>query len=270
MNDKTIQTGLEAILREAITLARQAPPSRADFKAAQDYVTDVDLAVDAFLADKLSALTPGTPVLSEERAVEETGELDGYWIVDPIDGTMNLMCRIPFVGISVALVDAQGPRIAAVASVADGVIYTAVRGQGAFRDGVKLDLLQAKPSELIVLSTGLLDALVAGHAEAYAAMRKIGKIRNLGAQALNLCFVAGGGLAAVASIEAKVWDEAAGGLIVREAGGIWTAASDRANWRSPSQMMTIRQQRSLAAHPHVVEKATVALRPELYLREYKS
>ena len=124
MNDKTIQTGLEAILREAMTLARQAPPSRADFKAAQDYVTDVDLAVDAFLAEKLSALTPDTPVLSEERAVEETGELDGYWIVDPIDGTMNLMCRIPFVGISVALVDAKGPRIAAVASVADGVIYS--------------------------------------------------------------------------------------------------------------------------------------------------
>jgi myo-inositol-1(or 4)-monophosphatase len=263
MDDKTIQTALETILREAMTLARRTPPSRADFKAAQDYVTDVDLAVDAFLAEELAALTPGTPVLSEERAVEETGELDGYWIVDPIDGTMNLMCRIPFVGISVALVDEYGPRIAAVASVADGVIYSAARGQGAFRDNVKLDLSQAKASELIVLSTGLLDALMAGHADAYAGMRKIGKVRNLGAQALNLCFVAGGGLAAVASIEARVWDEAAGGLIVREAGGVWTAASDRANWRSPSQMMAIRQQRSLAAHPAVVREAADALKPVL-------
>ncbi len=261
MNDKTIQSTLEAILRDAMSLARKAPPSRADFKAAQDYVTDVDLAVDAFLAEKLSVLTSGTPVLSEERAVEETGELDGYWIVDPIDGTMNLMCRIPFVGISVALVDAQGPRIAAVASVADGVIYSAARGQGAFRDGVRLDLSQTKPSELIVLSTGLLDVLVAKHADAYADMRRIGKIRNLGAQALNLCFVAGGGLAAVASIEAKVWDEAAGGLIVREAGGVWTAVSDHANWRSPSEMMTIRQQRSLAAHPGIIKGASEALQP---------
>ena len=266
MNDKAIQSGLEAMLREAMSLARKAPPARVDFKAAQDYVTDVDLAVDAFLAEKLAALTPGAPVLSEERAVEETGELDGYWIVDPIDGTMNLMCRIPFVGISVALVDAQGPCIAAVASVADGVIYSAARGQGAFRDGVKLDLSQSKPSELIVLSTGLIDALIAGHADAYASLRNIGKIRNLGAQALNLCFVAGGGLAAVASIEAKVWDEAAGGLVVREAGGIWTAVSDSANWRSPSQMMTIRQQRSLAAHPQVADAAADALRGVFHAR----
>ena len=269
-------TDLELIIdkvRRAGALAQHLKTNglKTSYKSDGSIVTNADTEVNLWLKEALLAARPDYGWQSEEEAdnAERLTSLRTF-VLDPIDGTMNLMCRIPFVGISVALVDAQGPRIAAVASVADGVIYTAVRGQGAFRDGVKLDLLQAKPSELIVLSTGLLDALVAGHAEAYAAMRKIGKIRNLGAQALNLCFVAGGGLAAVASIEAKVWDEAAGGLIVREAGGIWTAASDRANWRSPSQMMTIRQQRSLAAHPHVVEKATVALRPELYLREYKS
>lgn len=260
MDDPALLAALCAVLRDAITTARRNPPHRADRKAHQDFVTDVDMAVDALLESRLGALIPGCPVLSEERAVAVTVPLAQYWVVDPIDGTLNLMAGVPFVGISVALVDAGGPRLAAVASLADGVICSARRGGGARRDGASLTVPTAPP-DLIVLSTGLMDRLVADHPTAYTALRAVGKLRNLGAQALHLCGVAEGRFAAVASLEARLWDEAAGGLILREAGGHWQAASDHADWTRPQAMMAIRQQRSIAAHPQVVAAVRTALAP---------
>ncbi|SEA65181.1 inositol monophosphatase family protein [Rubrimonas cliftonensis] len=262
MDDAAILPGLAAALREAAAMARAAAPRRAAAKAPQDYVTEVDLAVDALLAERLAALTPGVAVLSEERAVETTGRLARYWIVDPIDGTLNLMAGLPFVGVSAALVDAGGPRVAGVVRVSDGLICAAVRDGGATCGGAPLRTPPA-PAELVALSTGLLDALIAEHAGAYAAARRVGKLRNLGAQALHLCAVATGGLAAAASLEARVWDEAAGGLIAREAGCLWRARSDELDWGDPAGVMTAGPQRSLAAHPAVAAALSAALAPAL-------
>lgn len=259
-NLPSLLAAVTAILTQAVTLANSRRPTNASKKAHQDYVTDVDLSVDAFLEQHLGALIPDCPVLSEERAVAVTGSLPRYWIVDPIDGTMNLLAGLPFVGICVALADSTGPQLAAVASLSDGVIYSAIRDHGAFRNGQPLQLT-ANPCDLIVLSTGLLDLLIAAHGPAYTALRRIGKIRNLGAQALHLCGVASGQFAAVASLEARLWDEAAGGLILREAGGHWQAASDHADWAQPQVMMAIREQRSIAAHPAVLNAMRNALDP---------
>ena len=141
MDDADVLAGLTAALGRAVELARRAPPARADRKAHQDYVTDVDLAVDAFLQDALPPLVPGAPVLSEERAAE-AGAQGAWWCVDPIDGTANLMAGLPFVAVSVALVDRDGPRLAAVASL-QGPVHSAIRGGGAWRDGARLRLPEA-------------------------------------------------------------------------------------------------------------------------------
>ena len=238
-------------------------PTRADRKAHQDYVTDVDMAVDRQLQSALAPLVPGAPVLSEERAVGSPGRCDRYWIVDPIDGTANLIAGLPFVGISVALIDGAGPCLAGVASLSEGRVCLALRGAGAFAamPGGPLVPLRVPtvPPELVVLSTGLMDALMAEGGARWAGLRAVGKIRNLGAQSLHLCAVAEGRLAAVASIEARVWDEAAGGLIVREAGGVWRSAADGADWHDPAAMMAIRAQRSLACHPAAEAAMAAAL-----------
>jgi myo-inositol-1(or 4)-monophosphatase len=196
-------------------------------------------------------------VLSEERATRVSGPVPAYWIVDPIDGTGNLVAGLPFVGISVALVDAAGPRVAAVASLFDATTFSAIRGGGSWRGTTGVGdpapmRLPDQPSDLVVLSTGVLDALAArpqDAAQRWPAIRAVGKIRNLGAQSLHLCGVAAGQFAAAASIEARVWDEAAGGLILREAGGHWRSAADGADWAVPAEMMSIAAQRSLACHP---------------------
>ncbi|WP_162798613.1 inositol monophosphatase family protein [Sulfitobacter sp. SK012] len=248
---------LDALLNtvaDAEALALRHSPAHADKKAHQDYVTDVDLAVDAFLQDALELVLPGVPVLSEERAHDSTARLDRYWIIDPIDGTGNLIAGLPFVGISVALVDQDGPCLSAVCALGQGITYAARRGYGALRvqDGVTTRmLLPDQPSELLVISTGLLDRLMEGTGTRWKALRAVGKIRNLGAQALHLCGVAAGQFAGVASIEAKIWDEVAAGLIIREAGGVWrsTADGDDVDWCNPASIMALGSQNSLACHP---------------------
>ena len=205
-------------------------------------------------------LEEAASVMSEERAVSETGALERYWIVDPLDGTANFIAGLPFYAVSVALVDRDGPVLGAVASGADGGVWTARRGAGAFRNGDRLDLAAQGPSELIVLSTGLLDRLSAGHHEIFAALRGIGKIRNLGSQALHLCGAASGQFAAVLSREARVWDEAAGGLILREAGGRWISAADSADWTRPAALMA-QEQHSIACHPTLADRLAALTAP---------
>ena len=235
------------LLRNAMPIARNRPTDTIQ-KSAQDYVTDIDLALDKYLLENLPSIR-NVPVLSEERAVA-AGKLESeYWIVDPLDGTANFMSGLSMFAISVALVDENGPVMSAILSGQDGNLWCAVRGGGAYRDDAKLDLTNgSQPSELIVLSTGMLDAMVADHQHAYKSFRKVGKIRNIGSQALQLCHVAGGQFSAVVSREAKIWDEAAGGLIVREAGGIWDSRADTADWTQPSSLMG-QDQCSVAAHP---------------------
>ena len=263
MVDADLLIRLRAVLETAADAARAMQPTRADRKAHQDYVTDVDMALDRQLQAALAPLVPGAAVLSEERAVGAVGDCDRYWIVDPIDGTANLIAGLPFVGISVALVDGAGPCLAGVASLGEGRVCLATRGGGAFvavPGGPLVPLrLPPVPPELVVLSTGLLDALMAEGGARWTSLRAVGKIRNLGAQSLHLCAVAEGRLAAVASIEARVWDEAAGGLILREAGGIWRSAADAADWHNPAAMMAIRAQRSLACHPAAEQAMAAAL-----------
>lgn len=262
MENAALLVRLREVMDGAMRLAQSMQPTRSERKAHQDHVTDVDMALDAHLQRELAVLVPDAPVLSEERAVGIAGACKTYWIVDPIDGTANLIAGLPFVGIAVALVDADGPRLAAVAALGEGTIYMAERGGGASRVGADgtvtaLRLAPAAP-ELLVLSTGLLDQLMSEGGARWSQLRAVGKIRNLGAQSLHLCGVADGRFAAVASIEARVWDEAAGGLILREAGGLWRSVVDKADWTQPRAIMDIRQQRSLACHPAVEAALTLA------------
>jgi len=115
MRDDLVQ-----ILKIATQEALAKRPSEQTKKAHQDYVTDVDLALDALLNAALTNLTPDVPVLSEEREI--TALPDRFWMVDPIDGTANLISGIPFVGIAVALIENGETTLAGVADIHHGAI----------------------------------------------------------------------------------------------------------------------------------------------------
>ncbi|MDB2578161.1 inositol monophosphatase [Tateyamaria sp.] len=257
---RTLLKRAEQIVRDVMGKARLARVETTITKSHQDFVTNIDHAADKHLEEALGALLPDCPILSEERAVVHRGKLERYWIVDPIDGTLNMMAGLPFYAVAVCLVDQDGPLISVVGAVAQDEIYTAIRGAGAKKNGLALKLDETvPPPALIVPSTGLLDKIMSSHPAAYDALRKAGKIRNLGSQALHLARVAEGSFAAVASIEAKIWDEAASGLILLEAGGVWRSAADQADWSCPALLMEVEQQNSVSAHPLVADQIASAL-----------
>ena len=116
---------------------------RGDFRAWQkgdaSPVCEVDLAVDALLRDRLSALLPGAGWLSEETA-DRPDRLSRrhVWVVDPIDGTRDYVRGRDGWCVSVALVEHGAPVLGVLDAAARGQVWQAAAGQGAWRNGIAL------------------------------------------------------------------------------------------------------------------------------------
>lgn len=194
-----------------------------EFKADGSLVTEADTACQEALTADLARLAPEIPLLGEEMtAAEQAGHLagseTGLWILDPLDGTGNFAVGIPFFSISLALVVAGRVELAVVYHPTTGECFTAARGEGAWLDGERLgegfqpDLAHASALvDFKRLPTGLAAAL-ATHPP-YRSQRSFGSV------ALDWCWVAAGRCHLYVHGGQKVWDLAAGSLILSEAGG---------------------------------------------------
>ncbi len=151
----------------------------------------------------------GLGVLSEESGVHH-GHLPVVAVIDPVDGSTNAAMGLPWFATSICAVDADGPLAALVVNQALGVSYTALRGEGAWRDGVGI-----APSTCRSLgdSIVILNDVPAGN---------LGwrQYRVLGAAALDLCAVADGTADAFVDLSGGLapWDHLGGLLVCREAG----------------------------------------------------
>ena len=186
----------------------------------QDFVTSLDLNLQKFISNEISEKYPNHVILAEEDAPDEIS-LDGIvWIVDPLDGTVNFINNIPIFNISISMLINGMPHIAAVYDLIHNELFQAVLGYGATLNSSSINLQQIKrESDFIAVSTGVLDLIYDSEVGSFKKLRKLGKIRILGSQALQLCYVACGRLRANISVEAKICDDSAGSLILREAGG---------------------------------------------------
>ncbi len=161
---------------------------------------------------------------------EECGKIegkDGYAIIDAIDGTTNAVCGIPFFCCSVAFATdfyLSAVTDAAIIDLARGDIYHASKNKGAFLNGERIS---AKPesgsdSTIGINVSGVNSEMVERLAPVIA---KATHIRQFGANALEMCFVARGFLDAYIDFRGKIrpTDVAAGYLIAKEAGaGIYS------------------------------------------------
>uniref|UniRef100_A0A2M4CU26 Inositol-1-monophosphatase n=1 Tax=Anopheles darlingi TaxID=43151 RepID=A0A2M4CU26_ANODA len=195
-----------------------------------DLVTEYDQRVEDVLIAGIRAQFPHHKFCAEELA-SATGEQVTVgdagaptWIIDPIDGTVNFVRGIQFTCISVALVVGGELKIGIISNPAGNELYTAVKGQGAFRNGVRI---KTRNSEQ------LKDALI-GHEFSIGSYEPIrwalferGKrfiaeclgLRAFGSAALSLAYIASGQIDAYSIQFLKPWDIAAGALLIMEAGG---------------------------------------------------
>ena len=244
---------LAEIARQAAGVARSGRPEVVEEKSSQDFVTDMDRRLEQQIGDALRERFPGVPVFGEESLADDEHIPGSVFLVDPLDGTGNWMASLPFSAVSIARIEAGRTVLGVVADIWRGPVYAAQEGAGSWRDDERL-AVPAAGSGLMCLSTGLLDA--ADGTAVYKGLRRFGKLRNLGSQALQLCAVAQGTFVLVASLEARLWDDAAGRLIATEAGARYRATVPAADTTRPAA-----RQRSLCAHPGIFDAAAALLAP---------
>lgn len=196
-------------------------------KSEHDYVTDVDLYISKYLKRKLSELDNSIGFFSEE----ETGELsDPCWILDPIDGTTNLIRDYKMSAISLALYEGGEIVFGIVYNPFSGECFTAVKGYGAFLNGNRISVSDRQFKDSIIeFGCG------STHKEDFDENWTIGgyifyecmDIRRTCCASLALCYIASGRIEGYFEKILKPWDIAAGSLILEEAGGKCTSYDNR-------------------------------------------
>jgi len=216
-----LEIAVEAARAAGAVLRAHPSPHATHHKGAVDLVTEVDLACERAIREVLGRRTPNVPVLGEEGGGAETATT--RWVVDPLDGTTNFVHGFPFYAVSVAL-ERDGEIVAGcLYEPLYDRLYTAARGQGAFRDGQPIRVTDRRTLREALVATGF------GYdrherPDHYlrpfrAVMVRSQGMRRAGAACLDLAMVADGRLDAYYELEVKRWDVAAGLLLVQEAGG---------------------------------------------------
>ena len=219
-------SSVTAVVWEAARLMENRSLSRnIREKSSLDYVTGVDTAVQRFLQEHLGALFPDVGFLSEEQESFHWDFRGPLWVLDPVDGTTNLIHDFRHSAISLALIEAGQPQKGIVYSPFSGEMFTAERGGGAFRNGRPILVSGTASMREALLSVGTAPGKrnERGVTKTFERIKRVfahcQDIRRMGAASLELCYVACGRLDGYFEEHLKPWDYAAGKLIVEEAGG---------------------------------------------------
>ncbi|MEI8385684.1 MAG: inositol monophosphatase family protein [Nitrosomonadaceae bacterium] len=220
----------QEIMPRYLRVARQ-------YKSDSSLFTEADLATQEALTRELRKIYP-CPVVGEEMS--ETEQLEqwlagdsGLWCMDPIDGTSNFVNGLPYFAISVALMR-HGRSILGVVydPVADEMFY-AEKGKGAYLNGERLPIKEHVPALCNAIAEVDLKRLSYKLAAAVATDPPCSSQRNYGASALDWCYTAAGRFDIYLHGGQKLWDYAAGYLILEEAGGRMCGLDQDDFWEEP-------------------------------------
>lgn len=226
-------------------------PSPVDYKADDSPLTAADHASHVFLVERLQALTPDVPVLSEESDPGDYAARQGwdrFWLVDPLDGTKEFVKKTGEFTVNVALVEGGEPVLGVVHVPVRGLTYYAARGEGAHKhEGAAapepIRVRAAEPKKLTVVASR--DHAGPEVAAILARMDAAGvavSSASMGSS-LKFCLVAEGAADLYPrTVPTMEWDTAAAQCVVEEAGGRVTTldgarlAYNKADIRNPSIM----------------------------------
>ena len=212
------------IVRKAgrIMLERQGA-DQIKAKAAQDFVTEVDFAVQTAICNALKENWPEIQFMGEEKDNSDIDFSRPYWVLDPVDGTTNLIHNFNHSVISLALVIDHEPQFGVVYNPYYNEEFTGILGFGAYLNGepIHVSSVPSLSEALVFVGTApyrrnemdenfrrIMRVYLAGH-----------DVRRFGCTALELCYLACGRADGSFEFGTKPWDIAAGWLILREAGG---------------------------------------------------
>ncbi len=212
---------------------------------AYDIKLELDVRCQKLIERILRAALPKIAVLGEEGDSGAVNE-EYRWVVDPIDGTVNFAYGIPHACVSIALqvrspkskgqtlksgkAAGRDPQYATIVGVIldpfQDEIWTAIRGGPARLNGRVIHVSQRRELKEAIVSMGFgktRENLKRGLPQFAWLVRRVRRLRMMGAAALGLAYVASGRYDAYLERSVSLWDVAAGALIVECAGGsFWT------------------------------------------------
>lgn len=188
------------------------------------FLTSTDLEVEKHLISILHDAYPEHDIFSEESGWSYRRDSPFVWQIDPIDGTHNFIHGVPHYAISVALMEMGIVTHSVVYDPNLNEMFTASRGSGAFLNDrrIRVSTCAHISQSCISLCTHTASKYGTGHDISLlkALDGRVHGVRITGSAALSLCYVASGRFDACCGENLKIFDIAAGSLLVTEAGGI--------------------------------------------------
>ncbi len=178
-------------------------------KGPKDFVTNSDVKIEKIIIEELNKARPSYSVLSEEKGFKKNKDQDNTWIIDPIDGTINFLHGIPHFAISIALKYKNEIVSGIVFDPIKDEMFYAEKNNGAFFNNQRIRVSKKNKIEDCLFVTGnkikIIPDLI---------------YRKTGSAALDMAYVAAGRYDGYFQHDIKLWDIAAGIVLVKEAGGI--------------------------------------------------
>jgi myo-inositol-1(or 4)-monophosphatase len=200
-------------------------------KAPKDLVTEADLAAQDVIQQSIRKAFPDHDFLGEEQAAERKVQglapipprrSEYRWIVDPLDGTMNYVHRLPGFAVSIGLQQGDDVILGVILDPIAGDCFVAVRGEGVKLNGKSIQTSGCERADQALIAVSFSPNVprnsieIARFVEGLIACQSV---RRMGSAALNLAYVAAGRLDAYWATSVCIWDVAAGLLMVEVAGG---------------------------------------------------
>lgn len=210
-----------ALLRENLHRAEVV-----ETKGRADFVTGLDLEANDLVRARIDAAFPDHRFLTEETVDAPLGD-EPTWVVDPVDGTLNLIHGFPYISVSLALVERGEVAAGVVCDPLRDELFSAADGEGATCNGSRISVDGGALSSALVAFDLAHDEEAARQSmELAGALRpRVAALRLAGSAALALCHVAAGRLGGFFHHRLDPWDMAAAMRIAREAGG-WVSDFD--------------------------------------------
>ncbi len=188
-------------------------------KGSADFVTAVDLKISDYIKKKLQTLTPKIGFMSEEEDAELTSE---RWILDPIDGTTNLVYDYNMSSVSLAHFDGKQIVFGVIYNPYNKDLFVAKLGEGAYLNGKKLGTAPDREIENCLIEFGAGSTKKQYTEESFEIAKEVFSscldLRRICSSALAIAYVAAGKLNGYFERSIKPWDYAAATLLLKECG----------------------------------------------------
>ncbi|MYB34009.1 MAG: inositol monophosphatase family protein [Gammaproteobacteria bacterium] len=211
------------------TFDRSVPGKAASIKHDGSIVTEIDMSIQRNLKQKLEECWPQFGFVGEEMHYDEQDAVirhakEGYWVLDPLDGTTNFASGFLFYGVSLSLVIDGRAELAVTFDPIRNECFSAARNQGAYLNGHRLSCIVDTPLSDCVANIDY-KRLTEDLSAQLVRCPPYRSQRNLGSSVLEWCWLAAGRFQLYLHGGQKLWDFAAGYLILLESGGQATSLS---------------------------------------------